>query len=563
MRSLDVSLTEEQKAIVGKLRLEKRMSAKTIWKETGIPRHRIEAFLVASGPAMELRPYTEEQKLAAVKMKSIGKSCPDIAKELGLKLRAVRDLFQLLDLNRKQVIGVAKDKVISLFKSGFSVPRISDECGFSEASITRAIRSVGMEIKTRKSPLSESEKRAALAMYTPDIGVSEVARRLNISRHLVDKLLKSNGIKVFSNTEGRAIPKEDRERLEALYWQDGWTAEEIGRIYNTQSHIVLKFFRKNGVKVRSHGESVSFLGFKVEKEILDLYLAGESLSSLSRKFNRGEKTIRDKLVEKGVYKAPVKPNSVSDELRESARSMYLNDKMTIAQIVKRIPVNKAELTAYLVSIKISRRDRKFTPETCEKILEIYTGGQSIKYICRLFHCSPKIVRGLLTRRGIVIRESLDQIFKWNHKNYFISGFYRGVSFRSSTELSFLIGYLERFGLTYQSGECDKWSVPYNDPEGKSRTYYPDFVLPDKKLVIEIKPKAFWNNALIQAKKKAAENHFKSMGFRYQLVAYPILYDKIVERYLANEIVFHDDKKFRSHMLVQKNVHIDAMMPPKV
>ncbi len=304
---------------------------------------------------------------------------------------------------------------------------------------------------------------------------------------------------------------------------------------------------------------MTFLGLRVEREIVDAYLAGDGLAALARRFSRGEKVIRDKLTEKGVYVPPVPPTPLNDEFRAAAHRMYVEEEMTIAQIVDALPIHRAELTQYLISIKISRKDRKFTPELRDEIREMYTtSNQSIKYICRLLSCSPHIVREILTERNIPIRESVEQIFKWNHKNAFLSGTYRGVSFRSSVELSFLIGYIERFETPYESGECKEWSVPYVDPKGKSRTYYPDFVLTGRKMVIEIKPKCFWSNPVIQAKKRAAEARFGAMGFKYRLVAYPVLYDEIIERYLKGEVVFHDDHKFRSHMLVQRDVNIDRL-----
>ena len=64
----------------------------------------------------------------------------------------------------------------------------------------------------------------------------------------------------------------------------------------------------------------------------------------------------------------------------------------------------------------------------------------------------------------------------------------------------------------------------------------------------------------RCKKKAAEIHFAALGFKYQLVAYPTLYKEIVAGYVSKDIVFYDDRKFRTHMLVQQGVNMDKLIP---
>jgi hypothetical protein len=104
-----------------------------------------------------------------------------------------------------------------------------------------------------------------------------------------------------------------------------------------------------------------------------------------------------------------------------------------------------------------------------------------------------------------------------------SGWYKNHYFRSIKELSFIINYLERFNLKWESGESKKFQIKYKDWEGKIRNYYPDFFINDSFLV-EIKPKKLWNNKIVKLKKTQAENFCKNNNIKYKLID-PILIDE--------------------------------------
>ena len=75
----------------------------------------------------------------------------------------------------------------------------------------------------------------------------------------------------------------------------------------------------------------------------------------------------------------------------------------------------------------------------------------------------------------------------------LSGWYNGLYFRSSLELSFLVQNQDK---TFSSCEKNKYKIIYDD-NGKQRVYYPDFT--DGNMVYEIKPTGLLNSHINKLK----------------------------------------------------------------
>ena len=88
----------------------------------------------------------------------------------------------------------------------------------------------------------------------------------------------------------------------------------------------------------------------------------------------------------------------------------------------------------------------------------------------------------------------------------LSGWYNGLYFRSSLELSFLVQNKDKI---FTSCENNNYKIIYND-NGKQRVYYPDFT--DGKIIYEIKPSGLLdihiNNLKIQEGIKIHGDNYK-------------------------------------------------------
>lgn len=96
-----------------------------------------------------------------------------------------------------------------------------------------------------------------------------------------------------------------------------------------------------------------------------------------------------------------------------------------------------------------------------------------------------------------------------------SGWYKGWYFRSLLELSYMINVIERFNLKWESGESQKYKLPYVTWDGKVKNYFTDFII-EGKYAIECKPRSLWKSNTVIRKKEAAIEHFKSLGMIYKI-----------------------------------------------
>lgn len=93
----------------------------------------------------------------------------------------------------------------------------------------------------------------------------------------------------------------------------------------------------------------------------------------------------------------------------------------------------------------------------------------------------------------------------------VSGTYKGIRFRSLLELSFM-KHLERQGIDVKGVEYETLSVPY---EGGN--YAPDFYVPAKKTVYEVKHSSALRDEKNLQKFAAATAYFAERGMQYSVV----------------------------------------------
>lgn len=101
-------------------------------------------------------------------------------------------------------------------------------------------------------------------------------------------------------------------------------------------------------------------------------------------------------------------------------------------------------------------------------------------------------------------------------SYGIGGWYNGHHFRSIFELSFLMECYEN-NIQIESAENKTFMVKYIAEDKKERRYFPDFYLPEKDLIIEIKPIFKLKEKNTKLKLQAA---YKKYGNKYKVIITP-------------------------------------------
>lgn len=122
------------------------------------------------------------------------------------------------------------------------------------------------------------------------------------------------------------------------------------------------------------------------------------------------------------------------------------------------------------------------------------------------------------------------------------GWYKNVYFRSLREVSYLI-HLDENNITWVPAEKKQYTIKYINWDGAERTYRPDFIINNEKLV-EIKPKRLHETPNIIAKTKAALIWAAENNLKYEIIDFEINYDKILNALNSGLLKFDRDYKER-------------------
>lgn len=136
----------------------------------------------------------------------------------------------------------------------------------------------------------------------------------------------------------------------------------------------------------------------------------------------------------------------------------------------------------------------------------------------------------------------------------ISGIYKEFNFRSLLEISYIL-YLIDSNIEFESAEILGSSIKYKDDKNRLKSYRPDFIL-NKKILIEIKPKALHDHPIVLLKQKSALEYCKINGLEYQIIDFKINYVEINEEYLKGNIKFYGNCEERFKRIFQKTMRID-------
>lgn len=124
----------------------------------------------------------------------------------------------------------------------------------------------------------------------------------------------------------------------------------------------------------------------------------------------------------------------------------------------------------------------------------------------------------------------------------LCGRFKGIHFRSSYELAFLIE-MHFSGEAVESAESVRFACKYRRENGVESSYFPDFFLPDKNLVIEIK----------NTKLCSLQNNI--LKFEAARTRYGSSFSVLTERELVNITDAVKTPEILQHLEILKNEHL--------
>lgn len=240
---------------------------------------------------------------------------------------------------------------------------------------------------------------------------------------------------------------------------------------------------------------------------------GQKLTYGSKK----SKTVAD-LKNSRCRSCPIKGLKRSQESKDKVSKANTGQKRTPAAIQKQIETRAN--SGYVVS-----RD------TRKKMSDALSGGKNPMYGVIMSQDSrdKMAAKKLGTKASIITRQKMSAIRKGkkisekvlaarsatppnNSGGRGISGWYKNLHFRSSSELSFIFE-CEYNGYDIKSAECVELQIPYLNNEGKLRHHYSDFLVKSK-CIVEIKPPYMCADSFVVLKRIAAQKFCSDHNLDY-------------------------------------------------
>lgn len=144
-----------------------------------------------------------------------------------------------------------------------------------------------------------------------------------------------------------------------------------------------------------------------EKEIVQLYLDGNSLKSLAKRYGTGPSTIAKTLSYCGVIIRSTRPRALSTEQGKEISQLYLNGN-SLRTLGKRYGVSSATIANTLSRHGTATRPvQAFSNEQEKEIARQYRAGLCSKELARKYKVDPSTITGVLSRQGVEGRSNHD------------------------------------------------------------------------------------------------------------------------------------------------------------
>jgi hypothetical protein len=160
--------------------------------------------------------------------------------------------------------------------------------------------------------MTETELNAAKASYDAGEALVRVAKQHQISADKMRALLVEAGVTIRGRREAQRMQFElhrknapervaRRDAIIADY-QSGMRLEEIYKKYTTTMQQVYYFLKEVGLRPRRVEQYLKLYEPKTEREIVQRYVSGETIQTLSRELKVDSRRLRDLVKSAGVFR---------------------------------------------------------------------------------------------------------------------------------------------------------------------------------------------------------------------------------------------------------------------
>ena len=285
--------------------------------------------------------------------------------------------------------------------------------------------------------------------------LKEIAEILGVSDCTVLRWMREYNIPRRTRGESKRIfyERERRKRgvskdvLERLYWDEGKSAEEIGRIFGVRGSVVQEWMKKYGIPLRSRSESQKKRWEKrkvkehpiLKKNILyKLYWEqGKSVIEIGKELGVSEATVRKYMKRYGIprrsrseantlrwKKQRKREGKVIDLSKELLEKLYVQQRKSTVEIGKQLGISPSTVRDLLRKYNIPIRDLsdairniydkqgKKKPTREELYLLYWIKNMSVSKIAKKFYVTSSTVHRWLNKYSIPKRTCIEERKKY-------------------------------------------------------------------------------------------------------------------------------------------------------
>ncbi|HHP5633491.1 hypothetical protein ACS2JV_26575 [Bacillus cereus group sp. BceL102] len=207
-----------------------------------------------------------------------------------------------------------------------------------------------------------------------------------------------------------------KEELHRLYWEEGKTTEEIGRLYNVGQTPVLALMRELGITRRQGGKE-KIPEFLTAEELSRLYIdEGKSIGEIARLYRRNGKHVRILMKRYGIQLRPAGKQQLEDKISvEEISHLYWKEEKTLKELALHLKVGTNAVLNFMERNNIPRRTKREKFETLitkEELQRLYYDEKkTITEIGMVYNVSTNAVSKLMEKWGVEKREltSVDRL----------------------------------------------------------------------------------------------------------------------------------------------------------
>lgn len=222
--------------------------------------------------------------------------------------------------SRLKITNKQEQEICRLYEEeGLATTAIGKVLKISKNSVIKIITRNGYKLRSKggQRKLTDEQELEICRLYIEEkLPPAKLAKLFEVGESTINAALKRNGVKLRDLSEakkGRPCLKgrrfsEQQELVICQRYKEGESTPTIAKAFKTQSGLICKILKRNGVKLRSISEATKGKPYPQgrrfskhqEQTICQRYLAGESATALAKTFKASSTTICNILDRNGI-----------------------------------------------------------------------------------------------------------------------------------------------------------------------------------------------------------------------------------------------------------------------